>query len=346
LNSIEQIFAALENKIPHYIPHFELEIDEKIIHAFGGNNYTYADFVEELDLDAIVISLDYKIKKIDKSTFKDEWGIVRKVGMEDYPVSLGGEYSRIKTMKDMETYEPPSFEVPYRFESLEQAVDRFKGRKAVVVRLHDVWSIPRDLHGYQETLEDTILNKELISKLVNLSVNYNKDAAKIATKIGADVVVTTDDIAGNDGLIMSPNTWEELFWPKFKELFVYFKEIGLYTIKHTDGYIMPIMDKLTDVIDCINPIDPLARMSLKEVKEKYGKKVSVMGNADCEGILVRGDFNEIETEVKRCIFEGGPNGGYIFSSSNSIHGGITLQSYIHMLKTWKKYRNYPLKCSY
>jgi len=345
MNSRERVFAVLEKKVPDYIPHFEFEIDKKVIHAFGGPNYTYADFVEEVGLDAIMVSLDYKMRKVDERTFKDEWGIIRKVGMEDYPVALGGEHACIKTMKDLEAYTPPNLEAPHRFKSLKQVVERFKGEKAIIVRLHDVWSIPRDLHGYEELLIDTALNKEIIQKLINLSVNYNKRAAEIAVRIGAEIVVTTDDIAGNDGLFVSPSTWKELFWPKFKELFAYYKNLGLYTIKHTDGNIMSIMDELVEVVDCVNPIDPTAGMNLKKVKERYGRKIAIMGNVDCRKVLVEGTPSEIAAEVKRCICEGGPGGGYILSSSNSIHGGIPLQNYLEMLKIWRKYRKYPLKCS-
>ena len=74
-----------------------------------------------------------------------------------------------------------------------------------------------------------------------------------------DILVTTDDIADNNGLIFGPKIFFELFGPKFKEVINGFKKIGYYCIKHTDGNIMQIMDFLVDSgIDCIDPIDPTA----------------------------------------------------------------------------------------
>jgi uroporphyrinogen decarboxylase len=344
LNSRERMVAALQGKQPDCVPYFEAAIDSSIIKEFGGKDFTFADFVETLDLDGILATIDFDFKSIGNNAIEDEWGIIRKFGEGgDYPVAAGGVYARIKTSKDLKTYRAPDLEKRGRFKTLKQIVDRFKERKLVVIKLHDVWSIPRDLLGYERLLISVINNRELVYDVIRLSVDYHKRAAEMAAEIGADAIMTTDDIAGNKRLIVSPETWTDVFWPSFKELFEYFKSLGLYTIKHSDGNIMSIMDKLASCVDCINPIDQMAGMRLKEVKEKYGSSVAIMGNVDCVHILVDGGREESAEEVKRWIREGGGQGGYILSSSNSIHSGIPLANYLVMLDTWKRMRKYPPK---
>jgi len=336
--------AALHGKQPDCVPYFEAAIDANIIKEFGGKDFTYADFVETLDLDGVLATIDFDVTGMGKNTIKDEWGIIRKYGEGgDYPVAIGGAYARIKSSKDLKTYRAPDLEKQGRFKTLKQMVNRFKERKLVVIKLHDVWSIPRDLLGYERLLISVIKNRELVYDVVRFSVDYHKRAAEMAAEIGADAIITTDDIASNERLIISPETWTDVFWPSFKELFEYFKSLGLYTIKHTDGNIMSIIDQLVSCVDCINPIDQMAGMRLKEVKEKYGGSVALMGNVDCVHILVDGGREEIAEEVKRCIREGGGQGGYILASSNSIHKGIPLANYLAMLDTWKRMRKYPLK---
>ncbi len=40
--------------------------------------------------------------------------------------------------------------------------------------------------------------------------------------------------------------------------------------------------------------------------------------------------------------EGGPGGGFILSSSNSIHAAVKPENYMAMLDTLKEYGRYPL----
>ena len=45
-------------------------------------------------------------------------------------------------------------------------------------------------------------------------------------------------------------------------------------------------------------------------------------------------------EAKGCIGAAAPGGGYVLSSSNTIHSGVKLENVQAMLKTAKKYGRY------
>jgi len=49
--------------------------------------------------------------------------------------------------------------------------------------------------------------------------------------------------------------------------------------------------------------------------------------------------------VKSIIHAASPEGGHIFSSSNSIHSGVALDTFWTMMKTVKKFRKYPVSIS-
>jgi uroporphyrinogen decarboxylase len=107
---------------------------------------------------------------------------------------------------------------------------------------------------------------------------------------------------------------------------------------------MPIIDIIMDSgIDCIDPIDPVAGMSLAHIKKTYGDRVSIKGNVDCANTLVYGSVEETIEETKNCIRTAAPGGGYILSSSNTIHASVKPENYLAMLDTLKKYGNYPIE---
>jgi uroporphyrinogen decarboxylase len=122
-----------------------------------------------------------------------------------------------------------------------------------------------------------------------------------------------------------------------------FKALGLTVIKHTDGNLWPIIDMIIDSgIDCLDPIDPLAGMDLAEVKAKYGDRVALKGNVDCAETMTFGTPEDVIAETKEALRKGAPGGGFILSSSNSIHSSVKPENYTAFLETWREYGRYPL----
>ena len=60
------------------------------------------------------------------------------------------------------------------------------------------------------------------------------------------------------------------------------------------------------------------------------------------GALCCGTAEEVKEEVKACLRAGGPGGGYIISSSNTIHSGVKPENYAAMLEAVREYGVYPL----
>jgi uroporphyrinogen decarboxylase len=131
--------------------------------------------------------------------------------------------------------------------------------------------------------------------------------------------------------------------PILKSLVETAKVGGAYVFKHTDGNIMPIMDLIiSSGIDALHPIDPNAGLNLGEVKQKYGDKITLMGNVDCAHTLSWGTAEEVREEVKRCFRQGAKGGGYICMSSNSIHSAVKPENYLEMVKAIREYGKYPI----
>jgi len=54
--------------------------------------------------------------------------------------------------------------------------------------------------------------------------------------------------------------------------------MGFYTIKHTDGNIMPILDQLVQANPhALHSLDPQAGIDMAEVKRLCGKQVCLIG---------------------------------------------------------------------
>jgi uroporphyrinogen decarboxylase len=83
-------------------------------------------------------------------------------------------------------------------------------------------------------------------------------------------------------------------------------------------------------------------MKLGELKAKF-KGLVLWGNIDCAKTLVFGSKEEVAQETKRAIRQGGPGGGYILGSSNTIHPNVRLENFLVMLETARRYGKYPIE---
>ena len=95
-------------------------------------------------------------------------------------------------------------------------------------------------------------------------------------------------------------------------------------------------------IDCLDPIDPQAGMDLAEVKAKYGDRIALKGNVDCAHTMTFGTAEEVTELTKEALRKGAPGGGFILSSSNSIHSAVKPENYQAMLETLEQYGRYPI----
>ena len=338
LTSEERILRTLQRKEPDRVPHFEWVVDRRVREALYPGCKSYTDFALRMGHDAIIVDLIYKKEKVGAKRWQTEWGYVAQDTDEEHAVEVE---SPIKTMSDFESYVPPDPHLPERFAAVEEAVKNFSGHKAVIVHLNDVFSIPRYLMGMQGLIMAIVREPALVEALVEMSVRINLELAKEVAARGVKIVYTGDDYAYNKGPFMSPRHFRELFYPGLCRVMGGYKELGLYVIKHTDGNLWPIIDMIIDSgIDCLDPIDPQAGMNLGEVKAKYGQRVALKGNVDCAQLMTFGTPEEVMEATKDALHQGMPGGGFILSSSNSIHSGVKPENYVAMLQALREHGRY------
>ncbi len=170
--------------------------------------------------------------------------------------------------------------------------------------------------------------------------NALKSAEIIRQHGGLDGFALCSDYCLNTGPFLSPNQFGEFVTPYLARLIEGYRDMGFYTIKHTDGNIMPILDQLVQTNPhALHSIDPQAGVDIAEVKRLCGDRVCLIGNVNC-GKLDTGTDEEVIESARYCLKHGMPGGGYIFSTSNCIYTGMRLSRYELMLDVWRKEGNY------
>ena len=165
-------------------------------------------------------------------------------------------------------------------------------------------------------------------------------AERIAKHGGLDGFALCSDYCFNSGPFLSPSQFSEFIIPYLARLIAGYRDLGFYTIKHTDGNIMSIIDQLIQAKpDALHSLDPQGGVDIAQLKKKYGKDICLIGNVNC-GLMDTGTDEDVAKSVRYALKNGMPGGGYIFSTSNCVYTGMRLERYELMLDIWKKEGNY------
>ena len=167
-----------------------------------------------------------------------------------------------------------------------------------------------------------------------------EQAEKLAKHGGLDGFGLCSDYCFNSGSFL-PLDWFDRFIMPFlvKEVKAY-RDMGFYTIKHTDGNIMPILNRLVEAEPhALHSLDPQGGVDMAEVVKLVGNKVALCGNVDC-GKLQTGTDEECIESACYALEHGMKAPGYIFCTSNCIFTGMDLKRYELILDSWRKHGNY------
>jgi len=103
---------------------------------------------------------------------------------------------------------------------------------------------------------------------------------------------------------------------------------------------MPILDSLISTKPhAIHSLDPQGGVDIAEVKRLVAGQICLIGNVNC-GLLDTGTDQEVIESARYALKHGMPGGGYIFSTSNCIYTGMSINRYELMLNIWRKEGNY------
>jgi len=181
-------------------------------------------------------------------------------------------------------------------------------------------------------------------KKMDVTIKDSIEKIKEQADAGVDLVFDCTDYCLKEGPFYSLWVYRDLIFPYLRMLVDAAHKKGIYFVKHTDGYIWPIIDDLIATgIDALHSVDPSAGMRLKEVKEKYGDKLALCGNVDAATTMAYGTPEQVAEEAKQCLRDAAPGGGYFLTTSNCIYKGVPPANAIMLSEIGKKHGRYPLR---
>jgi len=193
------------------------------------------------------------------------------------------------------------------------------------------------MRGFEQTLMDLSLEPELIQEVMKRVTAFFTeyfDRAFTAARGGIDLVFTADDIAGQNGLLMSPDVWRSQLKPWHAMLNARLHEHGVKILYHTDGAAHSLLEDLIDMgIDAWEALQLDAQgMDAESLKTAAGRRLAFHGGISVQQLLPFASPDEVRCETDRLIQVLGRGGGYIAAPSHAIQAGTPPENIAAMLE--------------
>lgn len=238
------------------------------------------------------------------------------------------------------------FTTPYTTENLQWLLETIREKSGdeffLMLGGDPTWAIPSGdemMDFAVQMLEEPEKLNEISKKNVERELERDRKLHEAGHLV--DGFLLNSDYCFNVNPFFTVDQFEELIVPFLSETISEWRKMGYYSIKHTDGNIMPILKQIADCKpDAIHSLDPQGGVNLREVRKIVGNDIALIGNVNC-GLLQTGSEEECDADVRRALREGMEDGrGYIFSTSNCVYTGLPLERYERMWKIWKEEGHY------
>ena len=152
-----------------------------------------------------------------------------------------------------------------------------------------------------------------------------------------DIVLFGDDLGGQQGPLISPGTYRELYKPYHRRLWKRAKELADVKVQlHCCGGIYELMEDLIDAgLDAVNPVQISCRgMDPERLKQEFGGRITFWGGGcDTQRVLPMATPDRVRDHVRELtgIFSRG--GGFVFQQVHNILANVPPENIVAMLES-------------
>lgn len=198
-----------------------------------------------------------------------------------------------------------------------------------------LWSI----RGMENLMMDYYDNMDGLKTICRNLLDFYKVIVDRFAELGFDGIFTSDDLGHQTGLMMSPATFEELYFPFYKEFIEYVHSKGMHVFLHSCGDNTKIMGYLIDAgLDVFHPIQR-GCMDEASTSANFGNKISFLAGVDVQHLLPEGSVEEVKEGIKRLIdtlYK--EEGGLLLAAGNGILVDTPIENIDAMLEVISLYK--------
>jgi uroporphyrinogen decarboxylase len=352
MTSIQRVKSVLNFQAPDYVPLFDqywggfvaawrkrqglsprhdIPLDDIVYDDEDIYSYFHVDMYKAIPNEDVWPSRKAELRRDGEYLIeRDGWGrVVRRRVTSPYgmPLEVG-----LTAKSDLDRLEFESPTLDGRYSKMLETIDRVQRqyRPYIFFKIGGPYLRSSFLRGefqwYIDIAEDRAFAQAVAERITDHLIAVGTEALRRSNLPDTSIWIF-DDIASNQGLLMSPKTYQRLFLPLVQHMIQAFKQAGAVQVGyHSDGDIRAVLDSLVDAgISILNPVEPRANMDVVELRRRYGKRLAFVGGLCNSLILPTGTDAQVRTHVEH-VLSIADDGGLVIGS-HSISNDLILERY-------------------
>jgi len=182
------------------------------------------------------------------------------------------------------------------------------------------WQRLSEMYGVEKMIYGCFEDPEWVKDAMEAVTGFEMRC--IETMAGAKIDLMETGGGHNSSTVISPDLFREFILPYEKRILGLFRELGLRTVYHTCGGMMPILELLVETgataLETLTPGSMGGDVDLAEVKRRVGGKVALIGGFDQYNGFEVGSVEDTREQVRHCFETAGVGGGVYHESERSF----------------------------
>jgi len=325
------------------MPDYALSYYEDLTYRISAN-----EIRTKLGSDVVVVGgtvpLGFVAEPVHDDVTRNEFGMHMKP-TPLYVEVVSCPLEQAETEADIENYIFPDAYATGRFEKAKRDIEKFGKEYFVIGDVEiSIFELAWHLTGLEKYLMGLVLEEPWVEKLNDKVEEWSTGLAMQLVKAGVDAIWFGEDLGSQISTLISPEDWRRYFKPRHKRMIDKLKaeNPSIIIIMHSDGAVAPLIDDFIEIgVEVYNPVQPnVAGSDPKELKDRYGDRISFFGAIDQQELLPSGDVSKIRSEIKRRIEILGKNGGLLIAPAHILQTDVSTETVKEMISAIKEFGKY------
>lgn len=212
--------------------------------------------------------------------------------------------SEIENVADIEGLPFPEPGDPKPYEHIPEAVASIQQRGLVSIGQAATTIFERAwmLRGMDRTFFDLLDEHPVTTWLFDYFTERSCEAMRAFCEAGIDVIHLGDDVASQQGLMMSKDMWRTHLRPRMEKVVGTIREHQtkpIWVSYHSDGDVTDLVEDLIDLgIDILNPVQPEC-MDFDGIRDRFGDRIGLYGGIGTQTTMPFGTPDDVRATVAR-----------------------------------------------
>jgi uroporphyrinogen decarboxylase len=314
-----------------------------------------ADVRAALDVDLVHAPNAFGTRKtvrvLSPLSFVDEWGVPWRKPEEGHYYVDQPPFAESASPASVERHAWPTAAELVNTDGLAAALATLRRETDCAISLElrgRVMSVGQFLRGFGDWMMDLADNHAFVQALLERTTAIEIEAnERILTAAGdtVDIVYTSDDLGGQEGPLLAPRAFRELFRPYFARIWGHIRSRSkAFLMHHCCGSVRPFIRDFVDLgVQVLNPVQvSAAAMDPAGLKAEFGRDLSFWGGVDTRSVMPRGTPTAVAGEVQRRLREMGHGGGYILAAVHNLQPEVPPANIVALFEAGRRWGRYPL----